>query len=71
VTFHYTDYADGHRPKTMTLDACEFLRRFVQHVLPHGFTKVRHYGLLANRFRQERLSACRRLLLVTTLLATP
>jgi len=71
VTFHYKDYADGHRLKTMTLDACEFLRRFVQHVLPHGFTKVRHYGLLANRFRQERLSACRRLLLVTTVLATP
>jgi hypothetical protein len=66
VTFRYQDYADERKPKTMTLDALEFLRRFVQHVLPHGFTKVRHYGLLANRFRQERLSACRRLLLVTT-----
>jgi hypothetical protein len=71
VTFRYQDSADGRQPKRMTLDACEFLRRFVQHVLPHGFTKIRHYGLLANRFRQERLAACRRLLLMTTVLATP
>jgi hypothetical protein len=68
VTFQYKDYADEHKPKTMTLDACEFLRRFVTHVLPSGFTKVRHYGLLANRFRAERLATCRRLLLVTTVL---
>jgi hypothetical protein len=71
VTFRYQDYADDRKPKTMTLDACEFLRRFVQHVLPHGFTKIRHYGLLANRFRQERLTACRRLLLVPPVPATP
>jgi Putative transposase/Transposase zinc-binding domain len=62
VTFRYKDYADQARPRTMTLDAVEFLRRFVQHVLPSGFTKVRHYGLLANRFRAERLATCRRLL---------
>jgi hypothetical protein len=62
VTFRYTDYADSHKDKTMTLDAEEFLRRFVQHVLPAGFTKVRHYGLLSNRFRAERLAAARRLL---------
>ena len=49
VTFRYKDYADDHRQKTMTLDAEEFLRRFVQHVLPKGFVKIRHYGLLANR----------------------
>ena len=71
VTFRYQDYADSHQEKTMTLDASEFLRRFVQHVLPHGFTKIRHHGLLANRFRQERLAVCRRLLLVTTVPATP
>jgi hypothetical protein len=41
----------------------EFLRRFVQHVLPRGFVKVRHYGLLANRHREEKLKTCRRLLL--------
>ena len=64
MTFRYKDYADDHRHKTMTLDADEFLRRFVQHVLPKGFVKVRHYGLLANRHREARLAVCRRLLLV-------
>ena len=64
VTFRYKDYADQAHHKTMTLDALEFLRRFVQHVLPSGFVKVRHYGLLANRFRAQRLATCRRLLLV-------
>jgi len=70
VTFRYKDYADDHRHKTMTLDAGEFLRRFVQHVLPSGFVKVRHYGLLANRHRAARLAACRRLLLVANVAAT-
>jgi len=70
VTFRYKDYADDHRHKTMTLDAGEFLRRFVQHVLPQGFVKVRHYGLLANRHRAERLALCRRLLLVANVAAT-
>ena len=69
VTFRYKDYADTHRRKTMTLDADEFLRRFVQHVLPSGFVKVRHYGLLANRHRDARLAVCRRLLLVANLAA--
>jgi Putative transposase/Transposase zinc-binding domain len=64
VTFRYKDYSDDHRQKTMMLSAMEFLRRFVQHVLPRGFVKVRHYGLLANRHRQVRLKVCRRLLLV-------
>jgi len=49
VTFRYKDYAADHRQKTMTLSAEEFLRRFVQQVLPKGFVKIRHYGLLANR----------------------
>jgi hypothetical protein len=64
VTFAYKDYAAAGTAKAMTLDAVEFLRRFVQHVLPAGFVKVRHYGLLANRFRDDRLAGCRRLLLV-------
>ena len=64
VTFRYQDYADAQRQKTMTLAAEEFLRRFVQHVLPAGFVKTRHYGLLANRSRDDKLRACRRLLLV-------
>jgi hypothetical protein len=69
VTFRYKDYADDHRHKTMTLTADEFLRRFVQHVLPAGFVKARHYGLLANRHRAERLALCRRLLLVVNVAA--
>jgi hypothetical protein len=64
VTFRYQDYADAHRHKTMTLAADEFLRRFVQHVLPRSFVKIRHYGLLANAQRAVRLALCRRLLLV-------
>jgi hypothetical protein len=67
VTFRYKDYADANTTKLMTLDALEFLRRFVQHVLPAGFMKIRHYGLLANRFRSERLALARRLLLATAL----
>jgi hypothetical protein len=64
VTFRYKDYSDRHKAKSLTLSADEFLRRFVQHVLPKGFVKVRHYGLLANRHRDERLNLCRRLLFV-------
>jgi hypothetical protein len=66
VTFRYKDYAGGHRSRTMTLTGEEFLRRFVQHVLPRGFVKIRHYGLLAARGRNERLALCRRLLLPAT-----
>jgi predicted Zn-ribbon and HTH transcriptional regulator len=66
VTFRYQDYADDARHKLLTLDAVEFLRRFVQHVLPKGFVKIRHYGLLANRQRAAKLTTCRQLLLVVT-----
>jgi hypothetical protein len=69
VAFRYQDYADSGRVKTMRLPAEEFLGRFVQHVLPKGFVKVRHYGLLANRHREEKLAVCRRLLLVETVKA--
>ena len=69
VTFRVKDYADGGRPKRLTLDAVEFLRRFVQHVLPRAFVKLRHYGLLANGQRQARLAVCRRLLWVATVAA--
>jgi hypothetical protein len=64
VTFCYKDYTDARKPKRMTLAADEFLRRFVQHVLPRSFVKIRHYGLLANAQREVRLTLCRRLLLV-------
>jgi len=71
VTFRYKDYADAHKHKAMTLDADEFLRRFVQHVLPKSFVKIRHYGLLANAQREVRLELCRRLLLVTAVPPAP
>ncbi len=70
VTFRYQDYADAHRHKTMTLEADEFLRRFVAHVLPRSFVKIRHYGLLANAQREARLTLCRRLLLVAQVAAS-
>jgi len=59
VSFRYKDYADGSQQKVMKLSADEFLRRFMQHVLPRGFVKIRHYGLLANRRRDEKLAVCR------------
>jgi len=70
VTFRYKDYADERKEKLLTLSAEEFLRRFLQHVLPKGFTKIRHYGLLSNRQRQARLRLARRLLLPITALAS-
>jgi hypothetical protein len=62
VTFQWKDYANENTQKLMTLDGVEFLRRFLQHVLPSGFVRIRHFGLLANRHRDEKLSECRRLL---------
>lgn len=64
VTFSYKDYRQKGRQRAMTLSGEEFVHRFVQHVLPRGFVRVRHYGLLANRGREAKLAACRRLLLV-------
>lgn len=62
VTFRYKDYADGQRQKEMTLDAEEFIRRFLLHVLPKGFVRIRHYGLLAGRNVDTKLATCRQLL---------
>jgi hypothetical protein len=62
VTFLWKDYAQGNRSRTMTLDAAEFIRRFLLHSLPKGFQRIRQYGFLANRVRQEKLSLCRELL---------
>ena len=61
VTFRWKDYAHGNRLRTRTLDAVEFLRRFVLHILPRGFQRIRHYGFLANRVRQAKLAQCRAL----------
>jgi hypothetical protein len=65
VAFRWKDYRHGAKKKTMTLDAVQFLRRFLLHVLPKGFPRVRHYGFLANRSRKAHLDLCR------TVLAAP
>jgi hypothetical protein len=62
VYFKWKDYAHGNVEKTMALDAFEFIRRFLLHVLPSGFVRIRQYGLLANRHREEKLKVCRQLL---------
>ena len=62
IAFRWKDYAHGSKKRKMTLAADEFLRRFLMHVLPRGFTRIRHFGLLANRRRGELVSLCRQLL---------
>ena len=62
VAFRWKDYRHGGRTKVMTLDAHEFIRRFLLHTLPDGFHRIRHYGFLANGHRAARLDQCRRLL---------
>jgi hypothetical protein len=69
VRFRYTDYAAGGTAKVMELRAEEFLRRFLLHVVPTGFVRIRHYGLLANRTRQDKLTRARQLL--ATVAVTP
>jgi Putative transposase len=65
VTFSYKDYAHGDQRRTMTLPAMEFLRRFVQHILPRSFVRIRQSGFLANTCRAARVTLAR------ALLATP
>jgi Putative transposase/Transposase zinc-binding domain len=60
VHVRWRDYAHGGKRKVLRLDATDLLARFVLHVLPHGFRRVRHYGLLGNRHRSAKLAACRR-----------
>jgi hypothetical protein len=62
VTFEWKDYAGGNQTKTMTLEAVEFIRRFLLHVPPSGFVHIRHFGFLANRKRKAKLALCRSLL---------
>lgn len=61
VTFKWRDYRDGRNEKFMTVTAEEFIRRFLIHVLPNGFTKIRHYGLLGCRNKTTRLRLCKKL----------
>lgn len=62
VRFRWKDYRNGGRSRTMTLTAEEFIRRFLLHVLPAGFQRIRYYGFLCNRNRQHKLARCRELL---------
>lgn len=62
VSFRWKDYRQDSEQKTMTLSADEFIRRFLLHVLPDGFRRIRYYGFLANRYRREKLAQCRQLL---------
>jgi len=59
VTFRWRDYKDDNKNKQMTLEAFEFIRRFLLHILPNNFVKIRHYGLLSNRNRKTKLRRCR------------
>lgn len=62
VSFRWRDYRDGAKLKVMSLEATEFIRRFLLHVLPSGFMRIRHYGIFANRHRRNKLACCRELL---------
>ena len=64
VTFGWKDYRHPGQPKTMTLEAEEFIRRFLLHVLPDGFMRIRHYGFLGNHHRRAKIARCRELLAV-------
>jgi Putative transposase len=71
VRFRWKDYRDDNRQKTMTLEAAEFVRRFLIHVLPDGFHRIRYFGFLGNCHRAQKLTLCRELLGMTpTELAT-
>ena len=71
VTFRWKDYRHDGRKGTMSLRAVEFLRRFLLHLLPKGFMRVRHYGFLANRCRQKKLQRCRELIAATRPVPSP
>ena len=71
VRFRWTDYADHDRPKVMALSAAEFLRRFLLHIVPRGFVRIRYFGLLANRQRRTTLDRCRVVLTVPAAVPAP
>ena len=71
VTFKYRDRSDGDTNKRMTINAQEFIRRFLLHVLPKGYKKIRHFGFLASRCKKQNLAKCRRILGLTEDLPQP
>src|SRR5207244_4845338 len=62
VTFDYRDRRDGNQVKQLTIPAAEFIRRFLMHVVPRSFCRIRHYGFLGSRVKEARLERCRTLL---------
>ena len=62
MAFRWRDYRDRSKLEVMRLEVDEFIRRFLLHVLPSGFMRIRHYGLFANRHRRQKLALCRKLL---------
>jgi hypothetical protein len=71
AAFRWKDYRHHDKAKVMTLDADEFIRRFLLHSLPDGFHRIRHYGFLANGHRQDKLALCRKLLAIEPTLQPP
>jgi hypothetical protein len=71
VTFSWKDYRQGHQRKTTTLPAVEFIRRFLLHVVPDRFVRIRHFGLFANRQRRDNLALCRSLLATESSATSP
>jgi hypothetical protein len=71
VSFTWKDYRHQGKTKVMTLEAGEFIRRFLQHTVPDGFHRIRHIGFLANRYRAEKLALCRQLLAAPPPAAAP
>ena len=61
VSFSWRDYSDGNKVKVMTLSADEFIRRFLMHVLPSGFRKIRHFGIFASKDKSKRVNLCKKL----------
>ena len=61
VAFKWRDYKDANKWKVMSITATEFIRRFLMHVLPKGFSKIRHYGFLGNRVKTQKILICKRL----------
>ncbi len=71
VSFRYKNYKTGENSNVMSLDTSEFMRRFLMHTLPKNFVRIRYYGFLANRQRNENLELCRKLLGVSVEQAEP
>jgi Putative transposase/Transposase zinc-binding domain len=71
VTFRWRDYTGGNKMRTMAVSAHEFIRRFLLHVLPKGFVRIRHFGMMANYQRSESMALCTKLLDVTPLIRSP